>query len=123
MSASFSLGFVLIPSHNTLRLLLGQKAKARLAADVIAGKHYNTWAFSGRFNMGGLLRWPFERFYCGCPLITTNGFRVGTLCLGGDNPRKMTSHEVRRQNFTSHLRVLELSPTYSVPVKESLSEC
>ena len=51
--------------------------------------------FNGRFNIGGLQRWPFERFYCGCPLVTTNGFRVGTLCLGGDSPRKMTAHEVR----------------------------
>ena len=50
----------------------------------------------GRFNKGGLERWPFERFYCGCPLVTTNGFRVGTLCLGGDSPRKMSAHEVRR---------------------------
>ncbi len=49
----------------------------------------------GRFNKGGLERWPFERFYCGCPLVTTNGFRVGTLCLGGDTPRKMSAHEVR----------------------------
>ena len=57
----------------------------------------------GRFNQGGSERWPFERFYCGCPLVTTNGLRVGTLCLGGDTPRKMSAHEVRRRKHSARL--------------------
>ena len=32
------------------------------------------------------------RFYCGTPLIGSNGHRLGTLCFVDSKPRKMEAH-------------------------------
>jgi len=40
-------------------------------------------------------REPFERFYCGVPLVASDGHRLGTMCVGGRQPRDMESHMVR----------------------------
>jgi hypothetical protein len=41
-------------------------------------------------------RGGFERFYCGAPLVSANGHRLGTLCLGGSQPKEIDAHEVLR---------------------------
>ena len=33
------------------------------------------------------------RFYCGTPLIGSNGHRLGTLCFVDDKPRTMEAHQ------------------------------
>ena len=33
------------------------------------------------------------RFYCGTPLIGSNGHRLGTLCFVDSKPRKMEAHQ------------------------------
>ena len=40
-------------------------------------------------------REPFERFYCGVPLVASDGHRLGTMCVGGREPRSMEGHMVR----------------------------
>lgn len=40
-------------------------------------------------------REPFERFYCGVPLVASDGHRLGTMCVGGRQPRSMEAHMVR----------------------------
>ena len=32
---------------------------------------------------------PHVRFYCGTPLVGSNGHRLGTLCFTDESPRKM----------------------------------
>lgn len=39
-------------------------------------------------------RGGFERFYAGAPLVAANGHRLGTLCLGGSQPKEIDAHEV-----------------------------
>jgi PAS domain S-box-containing protein len=37
---------------------------------------------------------PFIRFYAGAPLTTTDGFRIGTLCLIDSSPRQLNASEL-----------------------------
>ena len=36
---------------------------------------------------------PHIRFYAGAPLSTQEGYRIGTLCVVGDKPRRLSSEE------------------------------
>ncbi|SHH00741.1 GAF domain-containing protein [Massilia sp. CF038] len=38
---------------------------------------------------------PYIRFYAGCPLLDSDGFPLGTLCILDREPRKLRAHEVR----------------------------
>lgn len=41
------------------------------------------------------VRGGFERFYCGAPLVAANGHRLGTMCLGGSQPKTMDAEQVQ----------------------------
>ena len=47
-------------------------------------------------------REPFERFYCGVPLVASDGHRLGTMCVGGRQPRNMEGHMVRPADASRH---------------------
>ena len=38
---------------------------------------------------------PFERFYCGVPLVASNGQRLGTMCVGAKQPKQLEGHQAR----------------------------
>jgi PAS domain-containing protein len=38
---------------------------------------------------------PFVRFYAGAPLITPEGFRIGTLCVIDSVPRKISHDQIK----------------------------
>lgn len=40
------------------------------------------------------VRGGFDRFYCGAPLVASNGHRLGTMCLGNSQPKTLTAHQV-----------------------------
>jgi GAF domain-containing protein len=49
-----------------------------------------------RFEHNGLVTGaPFIRFYAGAPLVTSEGFPVGTLCAIDRKPRKLTDAQIK----------------------------
>lgn len=45
---------------------------------------------------------PFIRAYLGCPLISSKGFRLGTLCAADNKPRKFTEEQIQAMQLMSH---------------------
>lgn len=48
---------------------------------------------------------PGIRFYAGAPLVTRNGFRIGTLCAIGTEPRSISSNELKTLRMLASLAV------------------
>ena len=46
------------------------------------------------FDNPNVIGTPFVRFYAGAPLITSDGFRLGTLCIIDTKPRRIAAHEI-----------------------------
>jgi len=51
---------------------------------------------------------PFIRFYAGCPLVSSNGLRLGTLCVMGGSPRTCTPAEAQMLCNFANLVVQEI---------------
>jgi hypothetical protein len=59
------------------------------------------------------------RFYAGAPLITLDGYNLGTLCVFGTVPRRVTGHEIRVLTHLAGRVVQELDVRRGAPPRTS----
>ncbi len=65
---------------------------------------------------------PYVVFYAGCPLVTTDGSKVGTLCLVGLEPRTMTPEEIETLRDLAQIVMSELNLTEASTLQAKSAE-
>mmetsp|Transcript_19044 Transcript_19044/g.32598 ORF Transcript_19044/g.32598 Transcript_19044/m.32598 type:complete len:905 (+) Transcript_19044:39-2753(+) len=65
---------------------------------------------------------PGVRFYCGAPLVASNGHRLGTLCFADVKPRKFDMASCLLMNNFSELVVRQLEKDITIKLKEKTNK-
>jgi GAF domain-containing protein len=60
---------------------------------------------------------PPVRFYCGTPLVASNGHRLGTLCFADHEPHKFDAERCNILNNMAELCVREIEREYMLREK------
>eukprot|EP00884_Botryococcus_braunii_P023575 jgi/Botrbrau1/9901/Bobra.0012s0004.1 len=84
-------GWVLTPDNNEVLVVEDMKCDARFSEVCLPG---------------------FERSYCGAPMVSSDGHRIGTFCVGGKTPRKFGQTEVQMLANMSEMATREIEASH-----------